>query len=78
MRKLQFFKSKLKKWNKESFGELKERKKRILNDIVNIDVVEQEGNLSPKLSTQRALRKRELEELLLREEVHWRQKARVK
>ena len=68
----------MKKWNKESFGELKERKKRILNDIVNIDVVEQEGNLSPKLSTQRALRKRELEELLLREEVHWRQKARVK
>ena len=78
MRKLQFFKSKLKKWNKESFGELKERKKRILNDIVNIDVVEQEGNLSPELTTQRALTKKELEELLLREEVHWRQKARVK
>ena len=56
---------------------LKERKKNILSDIANIDDVEQEGVLSSKLSVQRALRKEELEELILREEVHWRQKARV-
>ena len=78
MRKLQFVKSKLKEWNKESFGVLKERKKSILSDIANIDAVEQEGVLSSELSAQRALRKGELEELILREEVHWRQKGRVK
>ena len=77
MRKLQFVKVKLKEWNKEFFGVLKERKKSILSDIANIDV-EQEGVLSSELSTQRALRKGELEELVLREEVHWRQKAKQK
>ena len=41
-------------------------------------MVEQEGNLSLELSTQRTLRKGELEELLLREDVHRRQKVRVK
>ncbi|RVX21695.1 Transposon TX1 uncharacterized 149 kDa protein [Vitis vinifera] len=36
------------------------------------------GGLSTELIIQRALRKEELEELILREEIHWRQKARVK
>ncbi|KAJ9709585.1 hypothetical protein PVL29_001188 [Vitis rotundifolia] len=40
--------------------------------------MEQEGGLSPELLIQRALRKGELEELILREEIHWRQKVRVK
>ena len=57
---------------------LKERKKNILSDIANIDDVEQERVLFSELSAQRALRKGELEELLLKEEVHWRQKVRVK
>ena len=78
MRKLQFVKAKLKGWNKDSFGELNERKKSILNEIANIDVVKQEGILTFELSAQRALRKGELKELILREEIHWRQKARVK
>ena len=78
MRKLQFVKAKLKGWNKDSFGELNERKKSILNEIANIDAVKQEGILTFELSAQRALRKGELKELILREEIHWRQKARVK
>ncbi|RVW16207.1 Transposon TX1 uncharacterized 149 kDa protein [Vitis vinifera] len=78
MRKLQFVKAKLKEWNKDSFGELNERKKSILSDLANFDTLEQEGGLSPKLLVQRALRKGELEELILREEIHWRKKARVK
>ena len=78
MRKLQFVKAKLKEWNKVSFGELNERKKSILNEIANFDALEQEGGPSPKLLVQRTLRKWELEELILREEIHWRQKARVK
>ena len=48
------------------------------NEIANIDAVEQEGVLSSELSAQRALRKGELEELILREEIYWRQKGRVK
>ena len=43
MRKLQYVKAKLKYWNKDTFGVLKERKQSILEEIVNIDVVEQEG-----------------------------------
>ena len=57
---------------------LKERKKIILDEIANIDVIEQEGVLSSDLSAQRVERKGELEELILREEIHWRQKAKVK
>ncbi|RVX19456.1 LINE-1 retrotransposable element ORF2 protein [Vitis vinifera] len=78
MRRLQFLKAKLKEWNKNAFGDLIERKKCILLDIANFDSMEQEGGLSPELLIQRAVRKGELEELILREEIHWRQKARVK
>ncbi|KAL6327610.1 hypothetical protein AAG906_021901 [Vitis piasezkii] len=66
MRKLQYVKAKLKDWNKNSFGMLKERKKSILDEIANIDVVELEGVLSSDLLAQRVLRKGELEELILR------------
>ena len=70
MRKLQYVKAKLKDWNKNSFGMLKERKKSILDEIANIDAIEQEGVLSFDLSAQRVSRKGELEELILREEIH--------
>ncbi|RVW26858.1 hypothetical protein CK203_103936 [Vitis vinifera] len=53
MRKLQFVKAKLKDWNKNTFGMLKERKKSILDEIANIDAIEQEGVLSSDLSAQR-------------------------
>ncbi|KAJ9680326.1 hypothetical protein PVL29_019595 [Vitis rotundifolia] len=78
MRRLQFVKANLKEWNKVSFGELNERKKSILNDLVIFDAIEQEGGLTSDLLIQRALRKRELEEPILREEIFWRQKVRVK
>ncbi|RVW39477.1 Transposon TX1 uncharacterized 149 kDa protein [Vitis vinifera] len=78
MRKLQFVKAKLKEWNKTSFGELSKKKKDILAVLANFDSLEQEGGLSHELLVQRALSKGELEELILREEIHWRQKARVK
>ncbi|RVX08311.1 hypothetical protein CK203_017644 [Vitis vinifera] len=78
MRRLQYVKAKLKEWNKFSFGELNEKKKSILNDLANFDAIEQAGGLTSKLLSQRASRKGEIEELILREEIHWRQKARVK
>ena len=75
MRKLQFVKAKLKEWNKVSFGELNTRKKSILNDRANFDATQQVGGLTSELLVQRTLRKGELEELILREEIYWRQKA---
>ena len=78
MRRVQFVKAKLKEWNKVSFRELNERKKSILNDLANFDAIEQVRGLTSDLLVQRALRKRELEELILREKFHWRQKVRVK
>ena len=36
------------------------------------------GALSSDLAVQRAIRKGELEEIILREKIHWRQKAKVK
>ena len=57
MRKLQFVKAKLKDWNKNTFGMLKEREKTILDEIANIDANEQEGVLFSDLATQRVVRK---------------------
>ena len=70
MRRLQSVKAKLKEWNKFSFGELNEKKKSILNDLTNFDAIEQVGGLTSELLSQRASRKWELEELILREEIH--------
>ena len=49
MRKLQFVKAKLKYWNKVSFGELNERKKRIWFELANFDSIEQEGGLTSEI-----------------------------
>ena len=57
-----------------SFGNLKEKKKYILLDIVGLDEEEQEGIFTLELTTRRTLRKGELEEVLLKEEVFLRQK----
>lgn len=46
MRRLQFVKSKLKEWNREMFGDLKESKDSILKEIVEIETTEQERNLT--------------------------------
>ncbi|RVX16773.1 LINE-1 retrotransposable element ORF2 protein [Vitis vinifera] len=78
MRKLKFIKSKLKEWNIVVFGDLRERKNHILTDLGRIDRIEQERNLNLDLVSERTLRRKELEDLLLKEEVQWRQKSRVK
>ena len=78
MRKLKFVKSKLKEWNIVAFGDLRERKKHIILELRRIDLIEQEGNLSLDLVSERNLRRRELKDLLLKEEFQWRQKSRVK
>ena len=57
---------------------LRKGKKTILDEIANIDANEQEGVLSSDLVVQRAVRKGELEEIILRKEINWRQKAKEK
>ena len=78
MRKLKFVKSKLKNWNKAVFGDLKERKLAIILDIERIDLLEQERSITPDLFALRSLRKKELGDVFLKEEVHWRQSSRIK
>lgn len=70
MEKLKCIKSKLKEWNGESFGDLEEKKNDILLNIVRIDLIDQEGKLTPDLLTLRAIGKWNLEDLLLKGEVH--------
>ena len=58
-----------------AFGELRERKNFILSDLGRIDLIEQEENLNLDLVSERTLRRREPDDLLLKEEVQWRQKS---
>ena len=78
MRKVKFVKSKLKDWNKVAFGDSRERKNSIISDLGRIDLFEQEGNLNHDLLSERTLKRKELEELWLKEEDYWRQKSRIK
>ena len=52
-----------------AFGDLREREKHILSDLGRIDLIEQEGNLNLDLVSERTLRRKEQEDLLLKEEV---------
>ena len=78
MRKLKFAKSKLKIWNKAVFGDLKERKLAIILDIERIDLLKLEGSITQDIFALMSLRKKELGDVLLKEEIHWRQSSRTK
>ena len=49
MRKLKFVESKLKDWNKNTFGDMKERKSTIISHIEIFDLLEQKGSLNQDL-----------------------------
>ena len=53
-----------------SFEDLKEKKRSNLLDIVELDEKEQEGTFTPELVRRETLKKGELEEVLLKEEVY--------
>ena len=78
MKKLKFVKSKLKGWNKGVFGDLRKMKSTITLDIERIERLEQEGNLNQDLIALRNLRRKVLGEVLLKEEVQWKQSSRIK
>ena len=73
--KLKALKGDLRRWNNEIFGNVGKRKKVLLDDIRELDILgdgrglnEEERRSKDELST-------ELERLLLCEEVSWRQKS---
>ena len=78
MRKLKFVKSKLKEWNKDIFRIMSDRKSAIISDIDMFDWLEQEGSLIQDTFALRSLRKKGVEEVVLKEEVFWRQRSRIK
>ncbi|KAM7498116.1 hypothetical protein LguiA_022530 [Lonicera macranthoides] len=78
MKKLAQVKHKLKKWNLEIFGDVRVEKGRILERIQNIDKLEVRGILGEELKKERQDLREIFGELVLREEISWNQKAKVR
>lgn len=71
---LALLKVKLKKWNKEVFGDLKQRKEKLMNDIKGIQE-ELERNPTDALLGREAALQKEFDVVLEQEEVLWYQKS---
>ena len=63
--------------SEDTFGDLRKRKSAIISNIETIDLSGQDS-LNQDLFALRGLRKKELEDVLMKEEVHWRQSSRIK
>lgn len=70
-------KCKLKEWNKEVFGNVRVGTKVILKEVEEIDRIEEGNVFYEDLIGKRAQLCNEFEEVILREETSWRQKARI-
>jgi hypothetical protein len=68
----------LKRWNKEVFGNIEQRKKSLLGEIQSLDYLEEERPLVEEEKIRRAKAKVDLENVAVLQEVNWRQKSRVK
>ncbi|CAL1383191.1 unnamed protein product [Linum trigynum] len=66
----------IKGWNKEKVGNLDLKLAGILGKIKEIDKLEEQGTISEAQHVERALLRCELEKILLKEEITWRQKSR--
>ena len=71
------FRSDLKKWNREEFGDLAFRKKNLLTELMDLDAREELLGLSNKEQLRRIQLKGEIEQLASLEEISWRQKSRA-
>ena len=78
MKKLEQVKQKLKAWNTEVFGDVRIIKGQILKRIQEIDKEEVRGVLREEVVIERRELKEKLGDVLLKEEVSWNQKAKVK
>jgi hypothetical protein len=75
--KLQSLKRDLKKWNEEVFGDIGRKKKELLEGIQELDAMAETRGLDQEDKMEKADLLKELENTLLCEEIHWRQKSRA-
>ncbi|KAM7469396.1 hypothetical protein LguiA_007579 [Lonicera macranthoides] len=78
MMKLGDVKREVRKWNKEVFGDIRIEKFAILRRIEELDKIDYSSRLNEDERLERGALRRKLEELLVKEEVSWHQKAKVK
>ena len=76
-KKLKDLKADLKKWNKEEFGNLAFRKKKLLTEMMGLHVKEELLGLSNKDQIHHIQLKGDIEQLASFEEISWRQKSRA-
>jgi hypothetical protein len=74
-KKLKALKADLKKWNEEVFGDLRKKKKELLEGIRELELIEENRCLEEE--EKRADMAREMEKTLLFEETSWRKKSRA-
>jgi hypothetical protein len=75
--KLKALKVDLKKWNAEVFGDVGKKKKELLEGIRELECIDEDQGLVEVERVQKTDMIRELEKMLLSEEVNWRQKSRA-
>jgi exonuclease III len=75
--KLKNLKTDLKKWNEEVFGDIGRKKKELMEGIQEMDGVAENRGLMEDEKMKMEDMSRELENTLLYEEIHWRQKSRA-
>ncbi|XP_059658337.1 uncharacterized protein LOC132304600 [Cornus florida] len=73
--KLHNLKDKLKRWNKEVFGNLEWRKNKALVDIAEFDRLDASGGLAELQCNKRVACQAECAEIAVMEEISWRQKS---
>jgi hypothetical protein len=76
-RKLKALKHDLKQWNEEVFGNVGANKKKLENDLCELDLIAEERPLSDEEILKRDESSRNLEQHVFLEEVSWRQKSRA-
>ena len=76
-KKLKLIKAKIKKWNREAFGDIKIQKYNLMDSISQLDVKEETSSLSDEELEQRKADRYELTKVILIHEISWRQKSRA-
>ena len=74
MRKLESVKNEVKKWSREVFGDVQMENNALLSRIGELDKIKFRGELDKN----KRVEQRELEDTILREEISWNQKVRIK
>ena len=75
--KLKYLKGKLKVWNRESFGDIKVKKCKLLESINSLDLKEESSGLNSEELEQRSVARADWGKVSFLEEIFWRQKSRA-